>query len=384
MSLKSKKKNILIVSTEFPPSPGGIGSHAYALADLLQKDGNNVTVATDQDYADDKTVHEFNSNQDFKVIRTYPTPSIQSFIKKVLRLARIVRRTKSDLIIGTGKHASWFAYLTAKITFRKLYLIGHGGELVMNMTERAKKNNRRVYSRADGLIYVSQYSKNAAEKFGINNPNSIVIHNGADNSIFYREDENVIKDFREIKGLTKQFSIVTVGNVTDRKGQEWIIRSLPKIIKETPNAHYYCIGLPTIKGKLDKIIDELGIHNHVHFLGRLTNEEMRLWLNSCDLFAMTSAYANGDFEGFGIAVIEAALCGSPALVTRNSGVFESIEESQTGVAVNEEDTNEIANQIIKLSKNQNLLEDMARNAQNRAERYFTWSHQIERYKEFIL
>ena len=42
--------------------------------------------------------------------------------------------------------------------------------------------------------------------------------------------------------------------------------------------------------------------------------------NACDLFVMTSRQlSDGDFEGYGIAVIETALCGKAAVVSDNSG-----------------------------------------------------------------
>ena len=39
--------NILFISSEFPPQPGGIGNHAYNLADSLHSEGKHVTVLTD-------------------------------------------------------------------------------------------------------------------------------------------------------------------------------------------------------------------------------------------------------------------------------------------------------------------------------------------------
>ncbi len=46
--MNTSKSNIVIVSSEFPPQPGGIGNHAYYLGLYLAKNGYTVTVIADQ------------------------------------------------------------------------------------------------------------------------------------------------------------------------------------------------------------------------------------------------------------------------------------------------------------------------------------------------
>src|SRR5205823_4374587 len=100
----------------------------------------------------------------------------------------------------------------------------------------------------------------------------------------------------------------------ERKGQDNVIRALPAILRRIPNAHYYMVGLPTLREPLEQLASEIGVCDNVHFVGRAETADVVRWLNACDLFVMTSrTTANGDCEGFGIAVVEAALCGKPAV-----------------------------------------------------------------------
>ena len=70
----------------------------------------------------------------------------------------------------------------------------------------------------------------------------------------------------------------------------------------------------------------------MHFLGRLESESLVKYVNACDLFMMTSRHTStGDFEGYGIAVVEAAFCGKPAVVSRNSGLAEAIVDGGPGL-----------------------------------------------------
>jgi phosphatidylinositol alpha-1,6-mannosyltransferase len=92
-----------------------------------------------------------------------------------------------------------------------------------------------------------------------------------------------------------------------------VIRALPHILKVAPKTHYLMAGLPTLKHELTELARKLGVAEHVHFLGRVDADSLVKYLNCCDVFVMTSRLTkDGDCEGFGIAVVEAALCGKPA------------------------------------------------------------------------
>ena len=63
------KKEVLIVSQEFPPGPGGIGSHAYSMAKSFHEKGIDVTVVASMDYVTPQQVEAFDNKQPFKVVR---------------------------------------------------------------------------------------------------------------------------------------------------------------------------------------------------------------------------------------------------------------------------------------------------------------------------
>ena len=70
--------NILLVTSEFPPQPGGIGNHAFHLAKGLQQYGRSVTVICDSRSKTGKEEAIFDANLDFKVIRIQRTPLLLS------------------------------------------------------------------------------------------------------------------------------------------------------------------------------------------------------------------------------------------------------------------------------------------------------------------
>ncbi len=170
--------------------------------------------------------------------------------------------------------------------------------------------------------------------------------------------------------------LLTVGNVTERKGQEVVIRALPDL----PGVRYEMIGLPTRAPELAALARELGVADRIEFVGRAPQEELVRRLNACDLFVMTSRNtAGGDFEGFGIAVVEAALCGKPAIVSSGSGLSEAIIAGETALVVREGDSADTARAIKELLADPARLTKMgaAANAYALAEQ--TWAHRAERY-----
>ncbi|HXH17691.1 MAG TPA: glycosyltransferase family 4 protein [Chitinophagales bacterium] len=383
--MKSIPRKILIISTEFPPVPGGIGTHAYFLANELHLLGWQVEVFTEQFELYEKEVAEFERTCKFTVYRAQPTPTITSLIIKLYRIFITIIRFKPDIIAGTGKHAVWFAVLMSKLTLKKCVAIGHGTEFTIAMSDFSKKVNRWAYSSADALITVSDFTRDVAKKTGIRNNRCITIYNGADGRFFRMLDKESVSSFKKSKGIEHSRIIITVGNVSDRKGQEYVIRALRKVSEKFHDTHYYCAGHSTVKDKLASLARELGLADRVHFLGKVPADELLLWLNACDLYCLTSIVTDeGDFEGFGISVIEAALCGKPAIESAEAGVAESVIDGKTGLRVPPKDTHAIADSILLLFEDDELRQRLGHNALQNALDNLTWEKVVKRYEEVLL
>jgi phosphatidylinositol alpha-1,6-mannosyltransferase len=234
------------------------------------------------------------------------------------------------------------------------------------------------------LICVSEYTRKQLEKMDIKLKETIVIPNGADQNIFRILPNKEITDFRSGLGAGDGKIILTVGNVSYRKGQDVVIRSMPYVLKESPGAHYFMAGLPTKKYEFENIARQLNIEKYVHFLGNVDNKTLLLLLNSCDIFVMTSRHSRaGDFEGYGIAVLEAALCGKPSVVTLNCGLVEAVAEGQTGLCVTEDDISMTAKTILRLLKDKDLRLNMGSAARRRALSEQTWEKRVKEYDAFL-
>lgn len=365
---------ILILSSEFPPGPGGIGTHAYQLAKNFALASHEVQVLTPQDYAAEEEIVTFNSSQTFAVSRFINGKS--AFFKALTRIRELnstLRHFKPEVVLVSGSRSIWMTALLMSF-YRDVpwVVVAHGTEFGQMHGLNAWLTKVSA-NQASDLICVSEYTRQAVRALGVNKPPMEVVHNGADEAQYFKLTEDKIIELRRALDVEGKFVLLTVGNVSARKGQEVVIRALPAILQQAPQAIYWMAGLPTERESLQKLALDLGVEKSIRFLDRVSNQRLLELYNACDLFVMTSRQLeNGDFEGYGIAVIEAALCGKAAVVSDNSGLAEAVLNGQTGTLVPQNDPEATAKAILQLVIDPIQLHRLSVQAQARAANSQTW------------
>ncbi len=379
------KIRLLILSSEFPPGPGGIGTHAYQIARELQRNGWAVLVITPQDYADEDEITVFNYKQAFEIVRlNHKKIAAIEGIYRIWWVIRWIRTWSPDIVFTTGERSAWIGALLAQLTRKPWVSVGHGTEFGKPLTPE-KRLTRWAFNQANEVICVSRYTSTVMHQLGISPKKECVIPNGADDEMFYPDEKGITRSILTEIGIQKDSIILlTVGNATRRKGQEIAIRAMPAILKRFPKTEYLIAGLPTEKSRLEQLAIDLGVQQKVHFLGRVQPERLRSLYQVCDLFLMASQkLADGDFEGFGISVIEAALCGKPAVVSKGSGLEEAVVDRVTGFCVPESDPEKTADAVIALLEQPELQIQMGEAALQRAKEGYTWKIVGKKYRECI-
>ena len=126
------KQKITIFSSEFPPGPGGIGCHAFHLADKLFQFGWDVQVITEQIYVDKIEASTFNKKQAFKIVVIPPLSSrITGINGYIISLISILKHRPS-IVIGTGASVLKKTNFFSSLFKTKLVFVDHGTEFGMN------------------------------------------------------------------------------------------------------------------------------------------------------------------------------------------------------------------------------------------------------------
>ena len=367
---------LLVLSSEFPPGPGGIGTHAFQLASNLEQIGWRVSVLSPQSYSEKDEVQRFNDATRFMVRRLpFGRGIITEAILRWRDTCRLVREFRPNVLVGTGDRMAYLAWIIARRFGLPWLAVEHGRR--PGGWERAIK--KRAFSRANAVVCVSHYTRDRLVEMGVGAQRLKVIHNGADQNLFSTMTDAEVERLRCDLGPADSKWLITVGNVTERKGQDVVIRALPSILKQVPSAHYLCVGLPNKEPEFSALARRLGVHERVHFVGRVDAGRLLELLNCADLFVMTSRHINGEWEGFGIAVVEAALCGKAAVVTTPSGLAEAIDDGSTGLGVPENNELATAAAIVSLLKDPSRCKRMGQSARQRALGAQTWKRRVEDY-----
>ncbi|MEB3188956.1 MAG: glycosyltransferase, partial [Snowella sp.] len=122
-----------------------------------------------------------------------------------------------------------------------------------------------------------------------------------------------------------------------------VLQALPKIRSVIPNVHYLLVGKGDDRPRIEQMIQELQLENHVTLAGFVPDEELCDHYNLCDVFAMPSKR-----EGFGIVYLEAMACGKPCLGGNQDGALDALDHGALGVLVNPDDIDEIADALIQI------------------------------------
>ena len=80
-------------------------------------------------------------------------------------------------------------------------------------------------------------------------------------------------------------TILCVGRLVKRKGQDKLISALPKIKEEFPNVKLLVVGEGPLGKKLFKLVKKLGLEDNVIFTGRVSYEELPKYFRVGDIFA---------------------------------------------------------------------------------------------------
>jgi phosphatidylinositol alpha-1,6-mannosyltransferase len=369
---------LLIVSSEFPPGPGGIGTHAYQMARHLTRRGWQVHVLSPQAYVPAAERETFNRRQPFAVIPLSERSAGHGWWVGRLRAMAAARSSRPDLLVATGRRAVWLAAAIHALAGTPWVVVGHGSEFI-GQSRGGGMMTRRATASAAAVIAVSDYTAGLI-RAAARPRRLITIPNAADGERFRPGLETTT--LRERWAIPTGDVLLTVGQVNERKAQDVVIRALPRILAVRPAITYVMAGLPRRQEAFAALADELGVADHVRFAGLVADEDLSAAYNLADLFVLVSRPAGGEVEGFGIAVHEAALCGVPAVISRGCGLTEAIRDGETGLSVPPDDPEATATAILSLLDDPRRRREMGRRARELAASA-TWSERVAEYDRVL-
>ena len=181
------------------------------------------------------------------------------------------------------------------------------------------RNIEKVYKNCSKIIATSTALKEEiSNKFPFHKNKIAIIPNPVDENIFLLKPEGVINN---------SITIICIALFRPEKRIDIIISAIYNLIKSGANLTLKIIGDGPLKLVIEKQIKSLGIIDNVQLLGYMNQSEIVRELHLSDLFVLSS-----EIETFGIALIEAQMCGLPAVCTDCGGPRDIITQ-ETGILV---------------------------------------------------
>jgi phosphatidylinositol alpha-1,6-mannosyltransferase len=151
-----------------------------------------------------------------------------------------------------------------------------------------------------------------------------------------------------------------------------LIRALPAIRAQIPDAHYAIVGGGEELEHLRKLARDTGVADAVQFLTDVSDDQLVQCYQQCDLFALPNRAVGSDIEGFGMVLLEAQASGKPVLAGNSGGTAETMDLGRTGLVVDCTSPAPLAAAVLGLLSDPQRRGLMGEAARNWATSRFSW------------
>jgi phosphatidylinositol alpha-1,6-mannosyltransferase len=366
----------LVITNDFPPRPGGIQTFGYEI--VRRFDPESVTVLT----SNWEGAAEFDTAQDFKIVRANTQTLVPS--KSTLSMAReiVVAENITRVLFGAAAPLGLLAAPLRKLGVTNIVGMTQGHETGWAMTPGTRQALRKIGNDTDYLTYISEYTHKKIAK--ALSPAAAArmrrIVPGVDTTEFSPANLSSGNQLRTELGWTDRPVIVCVSRLMARKGQDELIRALPKIHQTAPNASLIIVGDGPYRKDLERLVKKLGLEIFVHLTGKVSQTELSKWYAAGDIFAMPCRTRMGgwDVEGLGIVFLEGSATGLPVIVGDSGGAVDAVIDGETGYLVDGTNTAEIADRIAYLFANPDVAKKMGEAGRNWVTQEWTWDQNFKK------
>jgi len=378
----------LMLTTAFPPQRGGIQTVAYELARRGVADALTVVApySPGADVVDVQLecgVHRVRLGRcrmAFLTLDRAISPLAAECLQFIAPAAAVLRREQVDVVHCMHVRVALAALLLKMLWHVPYVVYVYGQEVIRAALPRWKVVDRalRALTLRQAAIVFADSGYTAAKVRELAGARSCVIKYplGVDVDTFAPVVPT--DEAKRRLGLSGQQVILTVGRLIERKGHDIVIRAMARLASEFPAARYVVVGDGPRGPYLRDLVASVALQDRVVFVGEVRKEDLPLYYQAADVFAMISRARErqGDVEGFGLVYLEAGACAKPVVAGRSGGVPDAVVDGVTGLLVSPESVEEVADALARLLRDRELAAKLGQAGRQRVEREMNWENTV--------
>lgn len=347
---------ILFISHSYPPIVGGVESQNFELYSHLSKIADVELLANRKRW-------------------------LILFFLKYAALRALFSSKKYDVIFLGSCILGPVGWLVKKFSRTPVVAVAHGLDLTWKNPIYQKLWLRTFIPKLDKLIAVGNETIEVGVSRGISREQFVFIPNGVDTEKFKKPHTR--EELEKVVGekLFGKKIILTTGRLAIHKGMDWFVSEvMPKIGGEVI---YLIAGEGEKRKDIEKAIRENHLENKVKMLGYVTDLAREILYNTADIYVKPNIKVEGTMEGFGMVVLEAAVCELPVVATRLEGLKDAIQDGKNGFLVAPNDADGFAKKIEYLLGDDEFRKSFGKKAREYTKDNFSWEKISQKYLEEI-
>lgn len=340
------KPKVVLVTQDFYPRKGGIARYLMGICKKYLG-ATTLTVILDQQLGNPEDfahlpcqVHlmpfalfdmgeersRVNAQLLAAILALEPDTLLFGYVRAHIEVALLVKEKRPATTVGLFTHAKE-AYILNGIQENN-----HTGATHKGYTQKEASIYWRTITQLDHIFSVSSFTAQLLKQQGLQSPVALLP------PCISLDAPDQYAPQIEKKPETQGRSLLAVGRLIQRKGQDRLVALMPRLLDICPDLRLTLVGGGPMASTIKAQIQHLGLKERVTMTGEVS--EAQLWAHylQADIFCLPCRFLlPNDIEGFGIVFLEAALAKLPVIATDCGGISDAVEHGKSGLLTEPED-----------------------------------------------
>jgi glycosyltransferase involved in cell wall biosynthesis len=286
---------------------------------------------------------------------------------------RFLKQHRVEVIMGEHLDYSLDFVNLAKDLKLRFFAHGHGHDVSGRLRDPHWRDGYLRYNDTDGVITMSNVSKDRLIDLGMRPASIHVIPYGVD-----------VPATPPVHPEQTPIRCLAVGRMVAKKAPIITLDAFRRALESYPELRLDFVGDGPLLVAAQQFVRSFSLASRVTLHGAKSNDDVRHMMNSADLFIQHSITPNnGDEEGMPVAILEAMAAALPVVSTRHAGIPEAVQEAITGSLVEAGDSKAMAERIVMLARNREQRTSMGFAGWKRASEFFSWTCEQMRLQQIL-